>query len=82
MAQQQTIKGLGTEIVEEFLTAARLCVETRKGDGGILGYSAILLLLSIADAIGHGLDVGSGDTRLAVLKHPPFRELLASPVRS
>ncbi|HKM72832.1 MAG TPA: hypothetical protein VJX94_22670 [Stellaceae bacterium] len=82
MAQQQTIKGLGTEIVEEFLTAARLCVETRKGDGGILGYPAILLLLSITDAIGHGLDVGSGDTRLAVLKHPPFRELLASPVRS
>jgi hypothetical protein len=77
MAQQQTIKGLGTEIVEEFLTAAKLCVETRKADGGILGYPAILLLLSITDAIGHGLDVGSGDTRLTVLKHPPFRELLA-----
>jgi hypothetical protein len=39
--------------------AARMCVETRKGDDGILGYPATLLLLSITDAIGHGLDVGS-----------------------
>ena len=78
MAQHQTLKGLGTEIMEDFLAAAKLCVEARKGDdGSILGYPATMLLLSITDAIGHGLDVGSGHTRLVVLKHPPFSELLA-----
>lgn len=77
MAQHQTIKDLGAEILEDFLIAVRTCVEATKGDGGILGYPAALLLLSITDAIGHGLDVGSGNTRLSVLKHPPFRDLLA-----
>ena len=77
MAPPQTIKELGIAIIEDFLVATKMCVETRKVDGGILGYPATLLALSILDAIGHGLKVGSGHTRLAVLRHSPFKELLA-----
>jgi hypothetical protein len=77
MAEHKTIKSLACEVIEECLIAAGMCVKARKPDGGILGYPATLLLLAVTDAIGHGLDVGSGNTRLRVLKHPPFRELLA-----
>jgi hypothetical protein len=70
MAEHKTIKDLGCEVIEDFLMAAGTCVETRKPDGGILGYPATLILLAVTDAIGHGLDVGSGETRLAVLQHP------------
>ena len=77
MAEHRTIKDLGCEVMEDFLMAAGICVETRKTDGGILGYPATLILLAVTDAIGHGLDVGSGDTRLAVLQHPSFSEKLA-----
>jgi hypothetical protein len=77
MAEHRTIKDLGCEVMEDFLMAAGICVETRKTYGGILGYPATLILLAVTDAIGHGLDVGSGDTRLAVLQHPSFSEKLA-----
>ena len=76
MAKHSTIKGLGCEVIEDFLTAAGTCVETRKADGGILGYPAALILLAVTDAIGHGLNVGSGDTRLAVFQHPSFSKRL------
>jgi hypothetical protein len=76
MAEHSTIRSLGCEVIEDFLMAAGVCIETRKADGGILGYPGALILLAVTDAIGHGLDVGSGDTRLAVLQHPPFSEKL------
>jgi hypothetical protein len=77
MAAHNTIKDLGCEVIEDFLMAARTCVETRKPDGSILGYPATLILLAAMDAIGHGLSVGKGHTRLVVLLHPPFSEKLA-----
>lgn len=72
MAVATSLKDLATQVIEQFLVVAQMCVETRTEDGGILGYPAILLLLAAVDAIGHGLKAKGGDTRLSVLTHSEF----------
>ena len=72
MALHNSIKDLNHEIIEEYLATVEICLAHTKDDGGILGYSATLLLLCITDAIGHGLLEKGGATRLEVLKDPPF----------
>lgn len=73
MALHNSIKDLNHEIIEEYLATVKICLAHTKSDGGILGYSATLLLLCITDAIGHGILGSNGNnTRLDVLKHPPF----------
>jgi hypothetical protein len=72
MAVHSTIEELTVESVSEFLESAGILIEKRKPDGGIMGYSATLLLFCVIDAIGHHLKVGSGNTRLEVLNLPAF----------
>ena len=44
------------EIVEDYLTTAKMLTDMKRADGSIpKGYSATLLLLCATDAIGHGL---------------------------
>jgi hypothetical protein len=40
MTVHTTFAGLGREVIGEFLIAARMCVDYKKLDGGILGYPA------------------------------------------
>jgi len=74
VAKVNTPKEQAIEAIDEYLIAARACIDTRKPDGGILGYPAALLLLCATDAIGHGvLQPKNGQhTRLDVLKQSPF----------
>lgn len=73
MAIADNLKDLSVEVLCEYLAAAKMCTDTRKPSGGILGYPAAVLLLCAIDAIGHGLLPGNGKfTRLDVLKGPPF----------
>ncbi len=44
--------GLIREALEEYLTVARQCILTDKGNGGCFGYPAALLLFCCIDAIG------------------------------
>ena len=57
--------------ITECLDVVASLVEKRP-DGSIIGYVATILLFIVTDAIGHGLNYGSGDTRLEVLRHPFF----------
>jgi hypothetical protein len=74
VAIANNLKDLSVEIIEEYLTAAKACIDTRKTEGGILGYPATLLLLCATDAIGHGLlpPDNQRNTRLDVLQQGPF----------
>ncbi len=60
--------------VEQHLITAKWCIDTANHGGGILGYSAALLLLCTTDAIGHGLlpPIDRKHTRLDVLMQSPF----------
>jgi hypothetical protein len=51
-----------------------MCIDTQKPNGGILGYSAALLLLCATDAIGHAVlpPDNKENIRLDVLAEPPF----------
>jgi hypothetical protein len=63
------------EIVEDYLTTAKMLINMKRADGSIpKGYSATLLLLCATDAIGHGLLPldKSKSCRFDVLKCPPF----------
>jgi hypothetical protein len=72
MATHDNITDLTVESVSECLDAAKLLIDHRKEDGGMMGYAATLLLFSVTDAIGHHLNAGSGHTRLDVLNSPEF----------
>ena len=72
MAIHRNTNDLCVESVSECLESAKLLIDHRKSDGGIMGYAATLLLMSVVDAIGHHLNVGSGHTRLEVLNAPQF----------
>lgn len=78
MAIHTSIKDLALESVTECLDAAKLLIETKKQDDGIMGYAAMLLLFSVTDAISHHLGVGKGNTRLEALTTRGF-DLCLSP---
>jgi len=44
---------MSREAIEEYLEIAKYCVTTRKGNGGVYGYPAVLLLLSVVDALSN-----------------------------
>jgi len=61
---------LTMEAVEEYLTIAECCVAAKKGDGGMYGYPAALLLFCVVNVIGDSLLAGNEPFR--VLKQPHF----------
>ena len=79
MAISNNVRDLSDEVIEDYLTAAQVCIATKKANGGNLGYSAMLLLLCATDAIGHRelkkggkkKAVKKGD-KLGVLTHPDY----------
>jgi hypothetical protein len=79
MAIAPTQKDQFIEAITEYLRTAEICLHTRKPDGGLLGYSATLLLLCVTDAIGHRLTTEGGHTRLKVLNCPDFGLALTEP---
>lgn len=52
MAIHDTKLGLINEALTEYLTVARHCIVTDKGNGGCFGFPAALLLLCCVDAVG------------------------------
>jgi len=73
-------RDLSIEIIDEYLQAARACLETHKPDGGLLGYPAMLLLLCATDAMSHGQSQRSKPyTQLDVLNDPPLSLGLTKP---
>jgi hypothetical protein len=72
MAIHRDVEEAARESVQECLDAAKTLLNTRKADNGVMGYAALVLLFCVVDAIGHHLDVGTGDTRLEALNEPRF----------
>jgi hypothetical protein len=75
---EDQLKDQWIKVVEQYLDTVKWCVDTSNHGGGILGYSAALLLLCTTDAIGHGLrpPIKGKYTRLDVLMESPFDPIL------
>jgi hypothetical protein len=52
MASHKKLWTMAVEGIDEYLTAAHMCLDHRKPDGGCLGYPATLLLLCVVNALG------------------------------
>jgi len=69
MAIHQEPAGLSIEAIDEYLSASELCLNSRKGDGGCLGYPATVLLFCVVNAIGGYLALNK---RNKIPKGEPF----------
>ncbi|MCL4525954.1 MAG: hypothetical protein M1492_05585, partial [Gammaproteobacteria bacterium] len=58
-------------IVEEYMQAVNILLGLRKGDDGVYGYTALLILLSIIDALGQS-ETKTRGANLDILKQTPF----------
>ncbi len=77
MANVKSRREQAIGVIDEYLRAAKICIDTMKPDGSMLGYPATLLLLCATDAIGNGVKSGTnGDTRLDVLATSLFNNVL------
>jgi hypothetical protein len=88
MAVHQDSWALAEEAVDEYLIAAGKCIESRKKDGGMLGFPAALLLLCLVNVLGTYLrdelvnidgkaqPITRG-TPFRVLNHPLFAQNLS-----
>jgi hypothetical protein len=70
MAIHLNANSLTAEVIEEYLDIAKLCIATKKQDGGIYGYPATLLLFCVIEALGRSLTAGKEPFR--VLNGTPF----------
>ncbi|HTU45708.1 MAG TPA: hypothetical protein VMF91_11635 [Bryobacteraceae bacterium] len=70
MAIHLNANSLTVEVIEEYLDTAKLCIATKKQDGGIYGYPATLLLFCVINALGSSLIAGKEPFR--VLNEAPF----------
>jgi hypothetical protein len=87
MAVHQNLWSQAEAVIDEYLTAARNCIEFKKSDGGCLGYPAALVLLCVVNALGTYLRnetvtiegksqrITKGDP-FRVLNHPLFAQNL------
>jgi len=69
---------LAEEAIDEYLAAAKACIDSRKPDGGILGYPATLLLFCVVNAFGNFLrneDVIIEGKKQRITGGEPFRVL-------
>ena len=53
MAIHTDLPSMSREAIEEYLEIANHCVMTRKLNGGVYGYPAVLLLFSVVDALNN-----------------------------
>jgi hypothetical protein len=70
MAMHPDSASMSAEVIEEYLTTIRRCLDYRKPGGGCLGYPSVLLLFCTVEALGNYL-VKEGDP-FQVLNHQPF----------
>jgi hypothetical protein len=70
MAIHPNANSLAVEVIEEYLEVAKMCIDARKQDGGIHGYSATLLLFCVINALGASLL--KGNEPFQILMKPPF----------
>jgi hypothetical protein len=80
MAIHYSIPSLLKESMMEYLAVSDFCVKYRKdknvwGAPGCFGYSAAVLLLAIADAIGSYVIGGSTEDHFKILNHRDFYNL-------
>jgi hypothetical protein len=78
VAIANNLKDSAIEAIGDYLIAAKMCIDTRKPNGSILGYPAALLLLCATDAIGQAVlpPDKKQNIRLDVLAEPPFGLML------
>lgn len=74
MSTHDNPMSLFTEVIEEYLSAAKICLTTQKTDSGVHGYPATLLLFCAVEAIGNNLCTNQ-KTQIGITKHEPFRVL-------
>ena len=53
MAAHSNPRSMSIEAIDEYLAIAEHCISTRKTNGGVYGYPAVLLLFCIIDALGN-----------------------------
>jgi hypothetical protein len=70
MAIHLNANSLTAEVIEEYLDIAKVCIVTKKQDGGIYGYPATLLLFCVINALGESLR--KDNEPFQVLTQPPF----------
>jgi hypothetical protein len=78
MTLHKSMASMASEGIEEFLRASQFCLGFKKPDGGVLGYPATLLLLSIINAFGSyltGETVAIEGKSQKITKGEPFRIL-------
>ncbi len=75
MAIHPNANSITVEVIEEYLDIAKLCIATKKYDGGIYGYPATLLLFCVINALGESLC--RGNEPFQVLMQPPFNSNLS-----
>ncbi len=56
MAVHESLVSMATEAIEEHLAVAEHCVNTVKPGGGVYGFTAVLLLFSVVDALSNYLE--------------------------
>ncbi|MBW9248225.1 MAG: hypothetical protein GJU72_03885 [Acidithiobacillus ferriphilus] len=71
MAIEKDYYSQGRKIIEEYLEASNLLIEQQKEDGGVYGYTALLIMLCVIDAMGQSLRPVSG-TNFDLLSDPLF----------
>ena len=65
---------MSVEAIDEYLAIAEHCISTRKANGGIYGYPAVLLLCCIIDALGNYVGLARNTLRGARLIIPGLTE--------
>lgn len=81
MATHSDIKNMFIDVIDEYLSAARMCLENTKSDGGLHGYAATLLLFCAVEAMSSSLHRDQKrrckikDMDFSILTHPDFQFL-------
>ena len=77
MAVEKSRQEQAIGVINEYLTAADICIKNERSGSGVLGYPAALLLLCSVDALGQGVLPKTQElTRLDVLADPLFDSVL------
>lgn len=71
MAIEKDYYSQGRKIIEEYLEASNLLIEQQKEGGGAYGYTALLIMLCVIDAMGQSLRPIPG-TNFDILSDPLF----------
>jgi hypothetical protein len=74
MAAHNDPRSMSVEAIDEYLAIAERCITTRKANGGVYGYPAVLLLCCIIDALGNYVGLAKNTLRGVHLIIPGLTE--------